>query len=307
VAPIWRRALLATGMALLATVAWGLLTGHSLGGSAVSPIVTPFNASWRDSVLITALGAGALLAIPMAWFLDRRDAPLRADLYLGTIVLLGVGAVAWGARLGDFNMFYVFFSGIAVIATPIAAVAARVLWVRLRATGHVRVAVAALLLCLVQLEAGVGTGIVRMQDHGPGAYAPVPLSLLSAIDGLPADAKLAYACGTFEEVTFGTPSLLAIDAHTGRGIVPMCFEADVFSVLSGAAPSAQVPTADFTFAPQRLLYPDAEAHPSSPAVVAFLREHGIDYIYADAAHPNSLVANAVPIATSGDAEILRVP
>lgn len=56
-----------------------------------------------------------------------------------------------------------------------------------------------------------------------------------------------------------------------------------------------------------MLYPEAAAHPSSAAVAAFLKDHGIDYIFADADYPNSLVADAVPIAQSGDAELLRVP
>ena len=50
-----------------------------------------------------------------------------------------------------------------------------------------------------------------------------------------------------------------------------------------------------------------EARPSSAAVAAFLKDHGIDYIYADARHPNSLVDDAILVAKSGAAEILRVP
>ena len=87
----------------------------------------------------------------------------------------------------------------------------------------------------------------------------------------------------------------------------MCFEADVLSTFVGAKPSKQTPNQGFAWAPQRVLYPDASAHPSSAAVATFLKGHGIDYIYADAAHPNSLVADAIPIARSGDAEVLRVP
>ena len=51
----------------------------------------------------------------------------------------------------------------------------------------------------------------------------------------------------------------------------------------------------------------AAARPSPAAVTAFLKEHGIDYIFADERHPNTLVPGAIVIATSGDAEILRVP
>jgi hypothetical protein len=163
------------------------------------------------------------------------------------------------------------------------------------------------LLCAVQLELGVVLGAVRLQLSGPQDYPPISVSLLGAIRELPADAKLAYACHPFEEIWFGNPRLLSIDAHTGRRVVPMCFAAEVLSTLIGAPRSAQVPNASFAQAPQRALYPDAGAHPSSAAVVAFLKDHGIEYIYADAMHPNSLVADAVPIARSGDAEVLRVP
>ena len=69
----------------------------------------------------------------------------------------------------------------------------------------------------------------------------------------------------------------------------------------------RVPALGFDLAPQRELYPDASARPSSAAVAAFLKKHGIEYIYADERHPNTLVTDAVPIATSGDAMVLRVP
>ena len=34
--------------------------------------------------------------------------------------------------------------------------------------------------------------------------------------------------------------------------------------------------------------------------------HGIDYIYVDGVHPNSLVPDAIPIATSGDTRLLQL-
>ena len=307
VSPIWRRTLIVAGIVLLATVAWGELTGHGLGGGGVPPTVSPFNATWAASIAITALGAGVFFAIPVAWFLARKDAPIQADLYLGTLVLLLAGAIAWGARLGDFNMFYVFFGGIAVFAMPAAAVAVWRLWEQLRATGHRRLAVGLAVLCLVQLELGSTLGLIRLERTGPHDYQPIPVSLLDAIKNLPADAELAYACRPFEEVAFANPKLVSIDAHTGRPVVPMCFEADVPSTLVGATPSAQAPNPGFAWAPQHPLYPNASAHPSSAAVSSFLKTHGIDYIFADAMHPNTLVSDAVPIARSGDAEVLRVP
>ena len=79
---------------------------------------------------------------------------------------LVVGAIAWGARVGDFTMFYLFFAGIAVIATPVAAVAVRTAWERLRATGHARLAAGLVVLCAIQLEFGVVKGEVRLQTFG---------------------------------------------------------------------------------------------------------------------------------------------
>jgi hypothetical protein len=307
VSPIWRRTLIATGIAIVGTVVWGLLTGHGLGTGGFPPIVSPFSASWRDSVAITILGAGAFFAIPVAWFLARKDAPVQAGMYFGTLVLLLAGAIAWGAQLGSFTMFYLFYVGIAVVATPVAAVAVWMLWERLRKTQHLKLASGVVILCAIQLELGVVTGILRLQQFGPTGHQPIPVSLLGAIRQLPQDAKLAYACQPFDEVGFGVPKLLSIDAHTGRRVVPMCFGAEVLSTLIGAQPSLKVPNLFSKWAPQRTVYPDAAADPSSAVVAAFLKKNGIDYIYADAAHPNSLVADAVPIATSGDFQILRVP
>ncbi len=128
---------------------------------------------------------------------------------------------------------------------------------------------------------------------------------MKTIERLPPDAKLAYACGTYEEVGFAGSRLLSIDAHTGRRVVPMCFEADT-PILMGAELSPLVPNVFFTWAPQRSLYPDAAADPPPAEVAAFLKANGIDYIYADAKHPNTLVPDAVPVATSGDGQVLEV-
>jgi hypothetical protein len=136
---------------------------------------------------------------------------------------------------------------------------------------------------------------------------PIPVGMLQAVGRPPANAKLAYPCQSFEEISFVNSNLLGIDAHTGCRIVSMYYEADVNGLLFGVEPSTHVPDAGFAFAPQATLYPDATAHPSSLAVSTFLRAHGIDYIYADAAHPNALVADAVPVASIGDSQLLRLP
>jgi hypothetical protein len=315
--PVWARTLAVTGLAVVATVVWGTLTSHGVGissstgtspaGVSPSTIISPFNATWRASVVIPLIGAGAFLAIPFAWFLRRRDTALQASLYLGTMGLLFAGAIGWGARLGDFTMFYLFFAGIAVFATPVAAVAVRNLWERLRATQHRSLAAGLIVLCVVQLELGLPSQVVRLQGFGPLGYEPIPLSLLQSIRQLPADAKLAYSCQPDDEVVFATPQLVTIDARTDHRVVPMCFEAELANTMLGAEFSKDIPSQFFKAAPQMALYPNAAADPSSAAVAAFLKDHGIDYIYADVRHPNTLVDDAVPIATSGDAKVLRIP
>src|SRR4029079_8788110 len=137
--------------------------------------------TWSQTVAIVTLGAGVFLAIAFAWVAAHRDSPMEADLYLGTGVLLGVGALVWGSRLGDYNTFHLFFAGIAVFATPAAAVAVWSIWQRLRNAGHVPLAIAVLVLCGIQLELGAVLSYVQLQAFGPHEYSPVPEEVLSAI------------------------------------------------------------------------------------------------------------------------------
>ena len=192
--------------------------------------MTPFNETWVTSVAITALGAGVLLAIAVALPIVWRTNQAEAELYFGTLVLLVVGAFVWGARLGDFTMFYVFFAGIAVIATPVAAIASRRVWVRLSASGHRIFALGLVLLCALQLEAGVANAGLRLQFFGGGAIdGTIPEALIDRIRHLPPDAKLAYSCEPLGESSFGVARLLSIDAHTRRPVVPMCFQAETLT------------------------------------------------------------------------------
>jgi hypothetical protein len=307
VAPVWRQVYIATAIALVATVVWGVLTGHGLGASAVSPEVASFNAFWRETVATILICSGACLAIVIAWFMVRKEPSIESGLYLGTLALLVVGTLVWGARLGDFNTFHLFYGGLAVFGTPVAAVAVWSIWRRLRATGHVRLAIALLVVCGTQLEFGALFGIGRLGHFGADGHEPVPLTILAAIRSLPADAKLAYGCRPAEESAFWNSQLLGLDVHTGRRVVPMCFESETTGLMTGTPISADVASPMFQWAPQRTLYPDSNAQPSTAAMVAFMRANGIDYIYVDALHPNSLVPDAVPIATSGDTQVLRIP
>ncbi len=307
VGTVWRRTFVTTGVALAGTIAWGFATGHGVVSSGLSPGVDPFNASWSQTVAIVTLGAGAFLAIVFAWVAARKDSPIEADLYLGTGVILVAGALVWGARLGDYNTFHLFFAGIAVFATPAAAVAVWSIWQRLHVAGHAPLAIAVLVLCGVQLVMGAALSFVQLEAFGPHEYAPVPEQVLATIRGLPPGAKLAYACQPFEELAPWDGRLLGLDAHTGRRVVPMCFEADFFGQLVGGQKSADNPNPLFRSAPQHALYPDANAAPSPASIAAFLKANGIDYIYADTMHPNTLVPDAVPVITSGTVQVLRLP
>jgi hypothetical protein len=269
--------------------------------------VVPFNAFWRETVAIVIVCSGAFLAIAVAWFLVRKDSAIEAGLYVGTMVLVVTGTLVWGARLGDFNTLHLFYGGLAVFAAPVAAVAVVSIWMRLRVTGHVRLAIALLVLCGTQLEFGALFGIGRLGLFGAGDHVPVPVTVLAAIEDLPSDARLAYGCLPSEESSFWDAQLLGLDAHTGRDVVPMCFEAETFGDMTGTPMSADVPNPLFLAAPQRTLYPTSTARPSAASVAAFLKANGIDYIYVDRVHPNTLVPDAIPVATDGDTQVLRIP
>ena len=304
---IERRTSITTGLAVAVTLVWGLVTGHGIASSLLTPSVAPFNSFWQDAVVMTAIGAGAFLAIAVAWFMARAEDSLETRLYFGTAAILVVGTVVWGARLGDFYTLHLFFGAIAVFATPASAVAVWSVCLRLRASGHTRPAIAVLVLCGSQMVLGVPLGVTRLQIFGPGTYPPIPLAMLAEIRSLPQDARLAYACQPFEESAFWSARLLGLEAHTGRGVVPMCFEADTLGVLTGGQLSAGIPSPVFQRSPQSALYPSSDAAPSAATVAKFLKGNGIDYIYADALHPNTMIPDARPIATSGMSQVLQIP
>lgn len=301
-----RRAATLGCLGLVATAGWGLVTGHGIYGSGSSSTVLPFNGTWAASVGITALGSGAFLAIPAAWVAWRGNGGVP-DIFVGAAGLLVAGALAWGARLSDFNMFYVYFGAIAVFVTPAAAIAVWSIWSRSRKAGHKSIAIALLLLWSAQIEFGAAFGILRLQRFGPGNYEPVPADLLAAIKSLPPAAKLAYSCRPLEEQSVWDPRLLALSGHTGRRIIPMCFIADSLGPLVGGQTSVETMSPLFVSAPQRKLYPSHASTPTQTEILDFLDEHDIQYIYEDAAHPNRIASGAVVVTAVGDFRILKVP
>jgi hypothetical protein len=290
------------------TVGWGLATGHGIGASGASPNVPSFSVNWRESVALTAIGFGPFLVPPLLLAYRRHSSEELRWVIVGGLAVVVAGGIMWGALLGDFNMFHVFFGGIAAFAIPVAVIAIWALWVELRERRYVRLGMLLLALSWAQIAYGVIPAIQRLQQFGPYAYEPIPVALLDSIRQLPAGAKLAYSCNSMEEIgSVWDPRLISIDAHADHRVVPMCFQAEVFGALFDEPVSPDVINPWFLQAPQRAIYPDSHAEPSLETITAFLKTNGIGYIYADAAHPNRLVPAAVPIATSGNMQVLQVP
>ncbi len=306
--PTQQRTLLATIVIAASTVGWGVLTGHSLGGSAAAPsVIQPFSSGWQETVLRLAGGAGIFLAIPLALWRSRRRRDPAAGFYLGALVLLVAGAIGWGARLSEFTMFYLLFAGIAVYGSAIAALALWVVVNDLLRSGHRSVGLLIAALAVLQLTIGTMGTTLRVEALGVAQYEPIPSTIVQSIAELPPDAKLAYSCGPMDEISFGVPQLITIDAVTAHRAIPMCFEREYPSIILGAPRDIMVPSQFFRGAPQSELYPTATATPSPAAVLAFLAKYDIDYLYVDAAHPNRLVPGAERVASSGDVQVLRVP
>jgi hypothetical protein len=303
-----RQTLAFSAFFVAATVVWGLATGHGIGASGASPNVPSFSVNWRESVALTAIGFGPFLLSPLLLVYRRRSSEELRWVIFGALGIVLAGAVIWGALLGDFNMFHVFFGGIAAFAVPVAAIAIWAIWLELRERGFVRLGIVILAMAWGQIAYGVVPAIQRLQQFGPYAYEPIPIALLDSIRQLPAGAKLAYSCNSMEEIgSVWDPRLVSIDAHADHRVVPMCFQAEVFGALFDEPVSPDVINPWFHQAPQRAIYADSHAQPSVEAITAFLRKNGINYIYADPAHPNRLVPAAVPIAISGTMQVLEVP
>ena len=295
------------GAACVATVAWGFATGHGLGAAGPSQGIGPFDDQWRRAVLFTTVGAACLLAAPLGALALYRRQPIVAALLVGGGVAYLLSALAWGALFPTFNAFHVFFGTLVLIVTPVAVAGICSLVIALRADGHRTLATGLLFAFLAQVAIGGATGIDRLITFGPGRFPPIALEVLQAIRGLPAEAKLAYACQPFEEFAFWDPILVSIKAHTGRSVVPMCFQEDVPRGFLGGEPDPTLESPFFGHAPQRDIYPTAGSVPSEAAMEEFLRQHGIEYVWVDALHSDRLVNDADPVYARGDVTIFRVP
>jgi hypothetical protein len=290
-----------------ATVVWGLATGHGLGATGPSQVISAFHPEWVEAIVLTAIGGGVFWTIPIAWLWCRQQSPITATFLLAVCVLVVAGAVVWGARAADFNTFHVFYGALAAYAAPAAAVAIWIVWTRWRARSRRLLATALMGAFAIQMEFGVVLAIPRLQAFGPALYPPTPTAMLNAIGDLPNRSKLAYACKPFGEFAFWDPHLVTINAHTGQRAVPLCFQADMMYLFFGGAMAEEIPSGFYALAPQRAIYPTSTANPSPSTVTAFLRRHDIDYVYADPSHPNTLIPDADLLVEVGDWRLYRVP
>ena len=303
----WSRTTLAAVLSIASILIWGLLTGHGVG--ALDPMVGigPFDPVWGEAVFLTVLGGGVLLAAPVALPWIRRTRPLVAFLALSALLAVTAGALGWGIRVPDLNSFHLFFGAIATMLTPISVIAILILLERLRRRGRTRLGIVVLALVISQVLVSATLVVVQLQRFGPGRYPPIALETLATFKTLPDGSKMAYSCEPFENVAPWDASLIALDAHTGVRMIPMCFFADVQRDLLERPLDERIISPYFLHAPQRALYPDADARPSPFAIAAFLNANGIDYIYADATHPNSLIPDALPVFTLDGVTVSRVP
>ena len=231
VSRIWRRTFAMAGIAIGATIVWGALPVTAL--VAVLRLGRARHSTRSGAKLY--LSRSWLRCIPVivvAWFMVRTQPSIEADLYLGTTALLVTGALLWGAHVDDLLAAHLLVAGIAVFATPAAAVAVWSIWLRLRAAGHARFAVAVWFCAARSWSSGSPWASCDSSRLDRRAMSQFRSRYFAEIRGLPLGAKLAYACRASEEVAFWEARLLSLDAHTGRRIVPMCFQAEVTSSLT---------------------------------------------------------------------------
>jgi hypothetical protein len=302
----WQRTGLAVIAAGSATIVWGIATGHGLG--ALDPVVGvgPFDPIWQQAVVFTTLGSGVLLAAPLAWLWIRRRDSVMAGLGLAAAAVVAAGAVGWGLRAADVNTFHLFFGAIATVLTPVSIVAILMAVDRGRRRGIKMLVPAVVSLLIVQSLVSAVLVFNQLERFGPKEGWTISAGALEAFGELPPGSKMAYACEPYENVAPWDASLIAIDAHTGVRMIPMCYMADVQRDLLERPLELGIVNPYFKRAPQRALYPSADIRLSIDEVRSFLVANGIGYVYADADHPNTLNPDAVPIFTDDATSIYSV-
>ena len=306
----WLRAVLPTFLSaagvLAATLAWGTLSGHGIAGSASVVGIGQFDSTWQRAVVFACLGSGVLLAGILLSIWLRRAFPTLFALAIGSVVAVIAGALVWGARFADFNYFHAFYGAVSVLLTPVAVCGFVAGIMVARIQGRRTLATLGIILLMGQGTVGIVMTVQRLNEWGPGEFEPVPLPVLQYLRDLPPDSKVAYACHAVEEISPWDARLLSLTAHTGRIVVPMCFQADLFRPQLGLPLDPAIENPHFANAPQRALYPNVDARPSAADVRAFMDDYRIRYIFADEIHPNTLLPEARPIFSNGPVTIFEV-
>lgn len=297
---------LATAAAAIGlTLAWGFLLGYGVPTEARSPAARSFDIGWQRSLAFTTVLSGTLLlSLLGAWVLRRSRGPLWAMVpaaWMATVI----AAAYWGWAYPALNSFHVFFGTVLLVLTPTAtfAVVAMIALARRRQRHLLAQALLVLLLAQVCLQAVVAAP--RLHSN-TGPLPPVPRGVLDAVARLPADARIAYSCGPADEFAPWTPRLGTITVHTGRVLMPLCFMADPTPPLLADRPIDPTVASPFVGPAQSLFSSPTDA-PTADAILAFMRRHGIGFVYVDAQHPDRLALGGPTVHAEGDTTIYRVP
>lgn len=302
----WRAIGLAAGAAV-ATVVWGLATGHGLGGGGTVVGISAFDFAWWRATGLAIAGGGVIVVGVAAASVVPAMSGTGRDLVAGAVAAVFAGALVWGLRLPDFNSFHAFYAPLAVILTPVAIASFIGAMAHVRLSSRPLIASVMLVMLGFQGAIGIATTVQRLYEFGPGHYQPIPLETLDAIRSLPADARIAYACAPVEEIAVWDARLISITAHTGRAVVPMCFQVDVFGQQLGVPADLTIPSPFFLIAPQMEIYPTIESRPTPEAVRTFLKSHRIEYVFQDEDHPNTLIPDLELVHQRGAVAIYRIP
>ncbi len=304
--PASARPLAVAAAAVLVTLAWGFVTGHGVPTEARSVAIGSFDVGWQRSVSSTILSSGAiLLSLAGAWALRRSEGPLWA-LVPAVWIAAAAAALYWGWAYPALNSFHIFFGTLLLVLTPIATFALVAMIALARHQHRRSLAHAILVILLVQVCLNAIVAAPRLISNA-GHLPPVPLGVLEAVRALPADARIAYSCDPVDEFAPWTPKLGTITAHTGRILMPVCYMADpTLPLLANRPIDPDIPS-PFTGPAQQSLFTSAATVPTTDAIRAFLRQHGIGYVYVDAQHPDRLALGGPAVHTEGDVTIYRVP
>ena len=303
----WINPIVVIVASVVTTVGWGYLTGHGLGGLSPMEGIGPFDGAWGRALVGTVVGAGVVLVAPIIWLRSAHPRGATRATVIGALGGTATAAFVWGALVADLNMAHLFFGALVAILTPIGVVGALSLLARARRDGKRWLPSILVAVILGQTTVAAVLAGVQLRALGALDLAPTPMAALARLRDLPPGSKAAYGCTSTENFAPWDYSLISVEAHTGVRLVPMCFMADRARRLLGRELDPLVESPYFRVAPQRQLYPTATARPSDLDVDLFLRSKGIEFVYTDAWHTDTLVTTTTPLFRSGPVTLYGLP